>query len=196
MPLNIDFLQVLLHMLNFVILAGGLTFLLFKPINKFLENRKAHFEKLERDNAESAETNAKAKAEYEQKLSNAEAEIAEMKQNAEKDMASAAEGYINDAKDKASTLLKAAETEAENRKQHILDAAQTEIGELVISAAQKLLSDTVTPERDRELYDARSSALPKTIRGTNPRRAPVKAKKQAYPPTTPQAGKNNEHNRP
>ena len=65
MPLNIDFLQVLLHMLNFVILAGGLTFLLFKPINKFLENRKAHFEKLERDNAESAETNAKAKAEYE-----------------------------------------------------------------------------------------------------------------------------------
>lgn len=84
MPLNIDFLQVLLHMLNFVILAGGLTFLLFKPINKFLENRKAHFEKLERDNAERAETNAKAKAEYEQKLSNAEAEIAEMKQNAEK----------------------------------------------------------------------------------------------------------------
>ena len=33
MPLNIDFLQVLLHMLNFVILAGGLTFLLFKPIS-------------------------------------------------------------------------------------------------------------------------------------------------------------------
>lgn len=44
--------------------------------------------------------------------------------------------YINDAKDKASTLLKAAETEAENRKQHILDAAQTEDGELVISALQ------------------------------------------------------------
>ena len=170
MPLNIDFLQVLLHMLNFVILAGGLTFLLFKPINKFLENRKAHFEKLERDNAESAETNAKAKAEYEQKLSNAEAEIAEMKQNAEKDMASAAEGYINDAKDKASTLLKAAETEAENRKQHILDAAQTEIGE------QKLLSDTVTPERDRELYDA-FIRLAENDPGHKPSARPGKSKK-------------------
>ena len=32
MPLNIDFLQVLLHMLNFVILAGGLSLLLYKPI--------------------------------------------------------------------------------------------------------------------------------------------------------------------
>lgn len=154
MPLNIDFLQVLLHMLNFVILAGGLTLLLFKPINKFLEDRKSHFEKLERDNAENADANAKAKAEYEQKLSDAEVEISEMKQTAEKEMAAAAETYINDAKDRASALLKSAETEAENRKQHILDSAQTEIGELVISAAQKLLSDTVTPERDRELYDA------------------------------------------
>ena len=43
MPLNIDFLQVLLHMLNFVILAGGLSLLLFKPISKFLDQRRAHF---------------------------------------------------------------------------------------------------------------------------------------------------------
>ena len=43
MPLNIDFLQVLLHMLNFVILAGGLTFLLFKPINKFPRKQESSF---------------------------------------------------------------------------------------------------------------------------------------------------------
>ena len=194
MPLNIDFLQVLLHMLNFVILAGGLTFLLFKPINKFLENRKAHFEKLERDNAESAETNAKAKAEYEQKLSNAEAEIAEMKQNAEKDMASAAEGYINDAKDKASTLLKAAETEAENRKQHMTLHRPRSVS--LLFPLRKSSSATQSPRSGTANSMMRSSALPKTIRGTNPRRALIKAKKQAYPPTTPQAGKNNENNRP
>ena len=99
-----------------------------------------------------------------------------MKQNAEKDMAFAAEGYINGAKDKASTLLKAAETEAENRKQHILDAAQTEIGELVISAAQKLLSDTVTPERDRELYDA-FIRLAENDPGHKPPARPDKSKK-------------------
>ena len=42
MPLNIDFLQILLHLLNFVILAGGLTFLLYKPVVKFLESRRAY----------------------------------------------------------------------------------------------------------------------------------------------------------
>ena len=37
MPLNIDFVQILLHLLNFVILAGGLTLLLFNPVKKFIE---------------------------------------------------------------------------------------------------------------------------------------------------------------
>ena len=43
MPLNIDFLQVLLHMLNIVILAGGLTYLLYNPIINFLDQRREHF---------------------------------------------------------------------------------------------------------------------------------------------------------
>jgi len=118
-----------------------------------------------------------------------------MKQNAEKDMASAAESYINDAKDKASTLLKAAETEAENRKQHILTLHRPRSVSLLFPL-RKSSSATQSPRSGTANSMMRSSALPKTIRGTNPRRAPVKAKKQAYPPTTPQAGKNNEHNRP
>ena len=47
MPLNIDWQQILLHLFNFVILAAGLTFLLFNPVRKFLENRRKHFEERE-----------------------------------------------------------------------------------------------------------------------------------------------------
>ena len=154
MPLNIDFLQVLLHMLNFVILAGGLSLLLYKPICRFLDQRTAHFDALARDNAEKAAENDRLKAEYQQKLTEAETDIAARKTQAEKDMADIAESYISQAKDKAEAYLTAAEKEAEERKEHILDSAQTEIGELVLSVAQKLLSDTVTPERDSALYDA------------------------------------------
>ena len=68
MPLNIDFTQVLLHMLNFVILAGALGFLLFKPITKFTADRQKHFEDLAKENEEAAKANAEMKAEYEQKL--------------------------------------------------------------------------------------------------------------------------------
>ena len=163
MPLNIDFLQVLLHMLNFVILAGGLTLLLFKPVNKFLRERREHFEKLTSENEEKTKENERLKAEYEKKLQDADLQIAEMRQQAEKETTDAAKAYLNDAKEKASELMVAAEKEAEERKEHILDSAQTEIEELVLSATQKLLGDTVTPERNSALYDEFIRRADKTV---------------------------------
>ena len=38
-PLNIDWQQILLHVLNFVILFGGLYFLLYKPVKNFMAKR-------------------------------------------------------------------------------------------------------------------------------------------------------------
>ena len=84
MPLNIDFLQILLHMLNFVILAGGLTLLLFKPVNKFLENRRAYFAEAEEKNKQTAEKNEQLRLEYEKKLQDAETEILEKRKASEK----------------------------------------------------------------------------------------------------------------
>ena len=60
---------------------------------------------------------------------------------------------LKEAHQKADAIVRTAEQEAEKRKEHILDSAQTEIGELVLAATQKLLSDTVTPERNIALYD-------------------------------------------
>ncbi len=153
MPLNIDLLQILLHALNFIILAGGLIFLLYRPINKFLQGRKEYFEKAQKEIEIKTEENEKLSAEYEEKLKIASKEIAEMRLNAEKEIAEISKTTIEDAKEKASAIVLAAEKEAEDRKEHILDAAGTEIGELIVTATQKLLSNTVTPERNTELYD-------------------------------------------
>ena len=46
-PLNIDWQQILLHLLNFVILAGGLYLLLYKPVKTFLDKRQKYY--LEQD---------------------------------------------------------------------------------------------------------------------------------------------------
>ncbi len=153
MPLNIDILQILLHMLNFVILAGGLTFLLFKPVTKFLDERREHFEKLARDNEEQAKENERMKTEYEAKMTAANDEIAAMRAEAEKSMADISKAYISDAREKASAIITAAEDEAEKHKEHIMDSLQTEIGELVVTATQKLLTDTAAPNGDSALYD-------------------------------------------
>ena len=153
MPLNIDFVQVLLHLLNFVILAGGLTILVYKPVMKFLDARRAKFEALAEQNQAAKEESDRLQQAYASRLADAEAEIAEQRQKAERESADAAKAYLDAAKEKAAAIPSAAEAEAETRRAQILDSAQTEIGELVIEAAQKLVSNTADAERTSALYD-------------------------------------------
>ena len=152
-PLNIDLTQILLHALNFVILAGALTLILYKPVKKFLDERRSHYEKLERENEEAAARCRELKTEYEEKLREADAMALEKQREAEREMAQNAARYVDAAKEKAEAIVKAAEEEAEARKEHILESAQTEIGELVISATQKLMNGKADPETDSALYD-------------------------------------------
>ena len=151
--LGFDIVQVLLHMLNFVILAGGLTLLLFKPVTKFLAERRAHFEALEAQTAAAKEESDRLQAAYANRIRDAETEIAALRQKAEREGAAAAKSYIDAAKEKSAAIVAAAEDAAEMRRAQILDSAQTEIGELVLEATQKLLSDTADPERTHALYD-------------------------------------------
>ncbi len=151
--LGFDLVQVLLHMLNFVILAGGLWLLLYKPVMKFLAERKAHFEALEAQSEAAKEESARLQEAYATRIHNAETEIAALRQKAEREGAAAAKSYIDAAKDKSAAIISAAEQAAEMRRAQILDSAQTEIGELVLEVAQKLLCDTADPERTGALYD-------------------------------------------
>ena len=152
-PLNIDITQILLHALNFVILAGGLTLILYRPVCRFLKERRDHYEKIEEENEKAAKECEALKKEYEKKLRDADEALAERQREAERVMADNASRFIEGAKAKADAIVRDAEEEAEARKAHILESAQTEIGELVLSATQKLMGDNVTPESDSALYD-------------------------------------------
>ena len=46
-PLNISPQQILLHWLNLVILVGGLYFILYKPVKKFISKREEYYKELE-----------------------------------------------------------------------------------------------------------------------------------------------------
>ena len=76
-PLNIDWQQILLHLFNFLILAGGLYLLLYKPVKAFMEKRKAYYaDMVAAANAKKAEAEV-TQRQYAQHLETAEAEAAE-----------------------------------------------------------------------------------------------------------------------
>mgnify|MGYP004589039821 CR=1 FL=1 len=83
-PLNIDWQQILLHVLNFIILAGGLYFLLYKPVSGFMKKREEKYGEMDRLAEEKLKNASEKEEEYEKKLLSAQSEIDEMKKNAAK----------------------------------------------------------------------------------------------------------------
>ena len=131
MPLNIDWQQILLHLLNFVILFAGLWLLLYKPVRKFMNSRREHYEKMDAD----AE---KKSAEIDEKRSAARREL---------------DGYETmrkqAAEEEADAILAAARESAAREKERAVAEARGEIAGLVTQATEKI----VLRESASEAYD-------------------------------------------
>ena len=72
MPLNIDWQQILLNWMNFVILAGGLYFLLYKPVKQFMAKREEYYQELDQQVQEKLSQAEELKTQYQVKLDVAE----------------------------------------------------------------------------------------------------------------------------
>lgn len=139
LPLNIDVRQILLHMLNFAILFGGMYFILYNPVKKFMNARSEKY-KADSEKAEKLMADAKAaKDEYEKKLSEAESEIEKMQAAARAELEKEAEANRNAAKQRAEEIIACAEDEAEAKRAEIVESAKREICDMAAAAAEKIV---------------------------------------------------------
>ena len=83
-PLNIDWQQILLHLLNFAILAGGLYLLLFKPVKAFMEKRESYYQNMDSEAKQKLQDAEALKDSYTRQLDSAAQEIAQKKADAQK----------------------------------------------------------------------------------------------------------------
>ena len=137
LPLNIDLQQILLHMLNFVILFGGLYFILYKPVKKFMDSRASRYAEKEAEAERKLRDAETAKEQYEEKLRNAEAEIDAMKADAAAKAESAAAAALKKAEADAEGIRKVARAEAEAEKTELLRRASREATGIAAAAAEK-----------------------------------------------------------
>ena len=70
-PLNIDWQQILLHLLNFAILAGGLYLLLFKPVKAFMAKRESYYQNMDNEAKQKLQEAETLKVNYAQQLDGA-----------------------------------------------------------------------------------------------------------------------------
>ncbi len=139
MPLNIDWQQILLHLLNFAILAGGLYFLLYKPVKSFMAKREQHYKEMN----DAAETNRAEAAELrkatQEKYDAAVDEIIHMRTKASDEIEAEKQRLLGEARAEARRILETAGKTAEMRSKKALADSNDEIRAIAMEAVQKLL---------------------------------------------------------
>ena len=137
-PLNIDPQQILLHWMNLAILTGGLYFLLYKPVKRFMEKREAHYRELEEQAQDRLAQAEQLKADRQAKLDAAEEEIRQERSRAQQAAAQAAQEQLEQAEEQARHIVTKAQAEAEQSRERALRESQKEVRELAAKAAKKL----------------------------------------------------------
>lgn len=139
MPLNIDFQQIFLHLLNFVVLFAILYFLLYKPVRNFMHKRVDYYADLDQKAKDNFARSEAAKTEYEEKLSAADDEIMELREKAQTRMKEDRAKRLEQAQDEANQIIEKARAKATAEHDQIIESAQKEITEIVSEAAEKII---------------------------------------------------------
>jgi F-type H+-transporting ATPase subunit b len=138
-PLNIDWQQILLHLLNFVILAGGLYLLLYKPVKKFMDERTNRYKTMEEQATAKLKQAQDMQTEYEERIRDAEAEITQRKAAAFQEAEKASEQRLLQAQTQADEIIAAARQRGQQEREKILANTQIEITDMVTTATERLL---------------------------------------------------------
>ena len=138
MPLNIDWQQILLHLLNFCILAGGLYFLLYKPVRDFMEKRKSYYSDMEAEAKEALRQAQQQKQEADQARLALKDTLQKEREQAMASAEAESRRQLDQAARQADEILDAARKTALRRQEQAMKDSDRAIRELAITAAEKL----------------------------------------------------------
>lgn len=153
-PLNIDWQQILLHLLNFVILFAILYFLLYDPVKKFMDKRTEYYKKIDDEATKNLNQATELKNEYAEKLRFADSEIEEKRQTANKSLAEKTNQSMMQAKKEADAIISEAYKQAEKERNKLLQNARNEITDMVAEAAEKIVANVNTSDSYDKFLDS------------------------------------------
>ncbi len=151
--LGLDWKDILLHLLNFLILiaiAGGLV---YKPVIKFVRERREGIRKQEEEHNAKLKEAEETKTQYATLIGTAEQDIAAKKKEADALAAQKAEETLEEAKRRAEKILQDAEEEAKREKVKAVTAIKGEVAEVAVMIAAGILDKEITPEENAKIID-------------------------------------------
>ena len=152
--MNLDPLEIVIYIINLIVLFVILRSLLYKPVHKFMAGRTQRISS-QLDEAAKKETDAqKTKEQYDSLIADSEKAANEkLSEIIRKANADAGE-IVEKANEKAKVILDGARTEAEAEKKNILNNMRSEITDLSLNIAGKILSREVTESDNKKIIDS------------------------------------------
>jgi F-type H+-transporting ATPase subunit b len=138
---GIDVKLIIIQIINFVVLAGLLTYFLYKPVLKILNEREEKIKKGIADAEAAAVAKASAVEEKQAVLSEAQKEAQEIDKRAQAFAKEKEAQIVGEAQIKASEVIKDAEAKSALLKEQALKESEAEIAKLAILAAEKVLRE-------------------------------------------------------
>ncbi len=151
--LGIDVPSLVAFLINFFLLLGLLTLVLYKPVTRMLDQRSAKIkeslEQAERIQQESVRAEESVKAEIDAGRKEGQALINQAAQTAEK----VKEAARAEARQEAEILVAKARTEIDRERDESFNQLRQEFADLAIVAAEKVIGQSLDKKAHQELID-------------------------------------------
>ena len=151
--LEINWLEVGIHVLNVIVLYVVLRLLLYKPVLKFIKKREHKFSDKVDELDEREKELDRRKQEYEKLMEEASSEAATIITNSNEMARDHAREVLDNAKEHARDLVIRAKKEIEAEKMQARLDMKTEIADMAIQIAEKVLEREVSLEDNRKIID-------------------------------------------
>lgn len=151
--ISVNIWSILISLANLLILFLVMKKFLFKPVMKIMNERQNQVTAIYADAENDRQAAADMKQEYETRMAAAREEADGLVRNAVQTAQRKSDAIVNEAKDQAAHLKQKAETEIQQEKKQMLDDVRTEISDLAVSIASRIMEREVNAQDHADFVD-------------------------------------------
>ena len=150
---QVNLFQVIIASANFLVFIALIWTFAFKPVSKMLADRKARIEEGLKDAEQARRDRESAESERVAALQEARREANEILTRAQKVAQDSREADIAATKAELERMRERATADIEAEKQRAIGELRTEVADLALRAAGRVVGETMTSERERRLVE-------------------------------------------
>jgi F-type H+-transporting ATPase subunit b len=145
--------DVILQAICILLLFMALSYILFEPVKKILNDRRERIMKEQAAAASDMEEAGKLRADYESKLKNINKEADQILADARKKAMKKEEEIVAEAKEEAARIISRANAEVELEKKKVKDEVKTEMIAIASAMAGKIIAQSIDAKKQGKLID-------------------------------------------